>query len=203
MGVQDTGCLRNTPYGYGLLRRWDGRCSYIRDSQFVSANFRMREFNPSRVHPYGVVEKLVHQVQLMRNALGVPIKITSAYRRESNTHGSGLAVDVNVPRKTFIQVTQAAYNAGFRRIEVMKRSGSSYWNNMSVGGHIHLDVYDGSGNTTRGTLYDCPSCDRLPCYPWYAWGIQGGWFATARPNTFAQLMYHLRNNSRDTGYRGC
>jgi hypothetical protein len=139
----------------------------------------------------------------MRNSLGVPIKITSAYRRESNTHGSGLAVDVNVPTKTFIQVTQAAYNAGFRRIEVMKRSGSSYWNNMSVGGHVHLDVYDGSGNTTSGTLYDCPSCNRIPCYPWYAWGIQGGWYATSRPNTFAQLMYHLRNNSRDTGYRGC
>jgi len=203
VGVQDTGCLSRVPWGYGLVRSYDGRCHFYLSSKYIRSNFRLKDFNPANVHPYGVMEKLVAQLQTMRYSLGVPIIITSGYRRESNTHGSGLAADIVVPRKTFIQVTQAAYNVGFRRIEVVRRSGTSFWNLMSVGGHIHLDVYDGSGNNTGGTMYDCPSCDGIPCYPWYAWGIQGGWWATSRPNTFYQLMQNLKKNAGYTGYRGC
>lgn len=202
MGVQDTGCLRNVPAGYGLIREYNGSCHYYPDDQFISANFRMREFNPSAVRPYGVMRKLVVQLQSMRTALGVPIIVTSGYRSGS-THGSGLAVDITVPRKTFIQVAQAAYNAGFRRIEVIKRSGTSYWNTMSVGGHVHLDVYDGSGNTTGGTIYDCPTCSSIPCYPWYAFGVSGSWWATSQPNTFTQLMSNLKANRGNTGYQRC
>lgn len=202
MGVQDTGCLRNVPAGHGVVREYNGRCAYYQDYQFVAPNFRMREFNPAGVRPYGVMRKLVDQLQTMRYALGAPIIITSGYRSGS-THGSGLAADISVPRKTFIQVAQAAYNAGFRRIEVIKRAGTSYWNTMSVGGHVHLDVYDGSGNSTRGTMYDCPTCTSLPCYPWYAWGISGSWWATSQPNTFNQLMANLRADRGNTGYRGC
>ncbi len=149
MGVQDTGCLSRVPAGHGLIREYDGRCVYYADNAFVSANFRMGEFTKG-ARPYGVMRKLVNQLQNMRWALGVPIIITSGYRSGS-THGSGLAADISVPRKSFIDVAQAAYNAGFRRIEVIKRSGTSYWNNMSAGGHIHVDVYDGSGITTKGT----------------------------------------------------
>ncbi|NLL52831.1 MAG: hypothetical protein GX248_09025 [Peptococcaceae bacterium] len=148
-----------------------------------------------------MMRKLVDQLQNMRWSLGAPIIITSGYRSGS-THGSGLAADISVPRRTFIQVAQAAYNAGFRRIEVIKRPGTSYWNNMSVGGHIHVDVYDGSGNTTRGTIYDCPSCSSIPCFPWYAWGYGSVW-STSQPNTFSQLMANLRADRRVTGYRGC
>lgn len=202
MGVQDTGCLRYVPSGSGVVREYSGKCSFYPDASFIAPNFRMREFNPARVHPYGVMRKLVNQLQTMRYALGVPIKITSGYRRDG-THGSGLAADITVPRGSFINVAQAAYNAGFRRIEVMKRSGSSYRDFMSVGGHIHLDVYDGSGITTRGTMYDCPSCSSRPCYPWYAWGIENSWYATSQPNTFTQLMSNLRADRGNTGYMGC
>ncbi len=202
MGVQDTGCLRRVPAGHGLIREYDGRCTFVPDSQFVSRNFRMREFNPAGIRPYGVMRKLIVQLQNMRTALGVPIYVTSAYRSGS-THGSGLAADISVPRKTFIQVAQAAYNAGFRRIEVVKRSGTSYHNLMRVGGHVHVDVYDGSGNHTRGTIYDCPSCSSLPCYPWYAWGISRSWYATSQPNTFSQLMANLRADRGNTRYTGC
>ncbi len=202
MGVQDTGCLRYVPAGHGVIRGYDGRCAYYKDDQFVARNFRMREFNPAGVRPYGVMRKLVDQLQAMRNALGVPIIVTSGYRSGS-THESGLAADILVPRKTFIEVAQAAYNAGFRRIEVVKRAGTSYHNLMSVGGHVHVDVYDGSGNTTRGTIYDCPTCSSLPCYPWYAFGVSRSWWATSQPNTFSQLMANLRADRRNTGYRGC
>ncbi|UWG99147.1 D-Ala-D-Ala carboxypeptidase family metallohydrolase [Dehalobacter sp. DCM] len=202
MGVQDTGCLRNVPAGYGLIRELNGSCRYFPDNQFVSANFRMKEFNPSGVRPYGVMRKLVNQLQVMRNALGVPIIITSAYRSGS-THASGLAVDIVVPRKSFIQLAQAAYNAGFRRIEVVKRAGTSYSNTMSFGGHVHVDVYDGSGISTSGTIYDCPTCSSRPCYPWYAFGVSGSWWATSQPNTFSQLMANLRADRGNTGYRGC
>ena len=201
MGVQDTGCLRYVPAGYGLIREYNGRCTYHSDWERVAANFRMREFNPAGYRPYGVMRKLIDQLQNMRWALGAPIIITSGYRSGS-THGSGLAADISVPRKTFIQVARAAYNAGFRRIEVVKRPGTSFWSNMSAGGHIHLDVYDGSGNTTSGTMYDCPSCSSLPCYPWYAWGIGSSW-STAQPNTFDQLMANLRADRWPSGYRGC
>lgn len=203
MGVQDTGCLNWVPFGYGLIRENDGRCSFYQDTMPIAANFRMREFNPNRVHPYGVMRKLVVQLQQMRNALGAPILITSGYRPGTGTHASGLAADIVVLQRSFIQVAQAAYNAGFRRIEVVKRAGTSYWNLMSVGGHVHVDVYDGSGNTTRGTIYDCPTCTSLPCFPWYAWGVSGSWWATSQPNTFAQLMANLRADRGNTGYRGC
>lgn len=203
MGIADTGCLNHVPYGYGALRSYDGRCHYYRDNQHIRLNFKMKEFNPRRIHPYGIMEKLVDDLQKMRSHLGVPIFVTSGYRREANPHGSGLAADITVPRKSFIQVTEAAYYAGFRRIEVMKRYGTSYWNLMSVGGHIHVDVYDGSGNNYWGTEYDCPTCDKIPCYPWYAWGIQNSWSATCHPNTFAQLIHNLKSNAHDTGYRGC
>jgi len=201
MGVQDSGCLSRVPYGQGLIREYNGRCTFYRDDQFVSPNFRMREFHLSGVRPYGVMRKLVDQLQTMRYILGVPVIITSGYRGES-THQSGLAADISVPKKTFIQVAQAAYNAGFRRIEVIKRTGTSYWNNMSVGGHVHVDVYDGSGNTTRGTIYDCPTCSSLPCYPWYAWGT-GSWWAASQPNTFSQLLRNLQSDRGNTGYKGC
>jgi len=203
LGVQDTGCLNWVPAGYGLVRETNGRCSFYQDTMPIAANFRMREFNPAGVRPYGVMRKLVTQLQQMRNALGVPIMITSGYRRGTGAHASGLAADIVVPRKTFIEVTQAAYNAGFRRIEVMKRSGTSYHNLMSAGGYIHVDVYDGSGNTTRGTIYDCPTCTSIPCYPWYAWGISGSWFSTSQPNTFSQLMANIRADRGNTGYMGC
>ena len=203
MGVNDTGCFRHVPYGYGVLRSYDGKCRFYRDNQYIRPHFKMKHFNTRRVYPYGVMEKLVDQLQKMRYILGVPIIVTSGYRRESNTHGSGLAADIIVPRKSFIQVAQAAYQAGFRRIEVMKRYGTSYWNWMSVGGHVHIDVYDGSGITTSGTKYDCPSCDRIPCYPWYAWGIQNSWYATSQPNTFNQLLHNLKADARNTGYRRC
>lgn len=203
MGIQDTGCLNWVPPGYGLIREMDGRCSFFQDTMLITANFRMREFNTSGVHPYGVMRKLVTQLQHMRNALGAPMIITSGYRRGTGVHASGLAADISVQSRTFIQVAQAAYNAGFRRIEVMKRSGTSYHNNMSVGGFVHVDVYDGSGNHTRGTIYDCPTCTSLPCFPWYAWGISGSWWATSQPNTFSQLMANLRADRGNTGYRGC
>jgi len=202
VGVQDTGCLNRVPAGHGLVRGYNGSCSFYPNWQYISANFRMREFNPSGVYPYGVMRKLVDQLQTMRYTLGAPIIITSGYRSES-THASGLAADISVPRRTFIQVAQAAYNAGFRRIEVIKRAGTSYHNLMNVGGHIHLDVYDGSGNTTAGTIYDCPTCDSRPCYPWYAWGISGRWWNTSQPNTFTQLRANLRADRGRTGYSGC
>jgi len=200
LGIQDTGCLSRVPAGYGLIREYNGRCSFYRDSDFVAPNFRMREFY-SGIRPYGVMRKLVDQLQAMRYALGAPIIITSGYRSGS-THQSGLAADISVPQRTFIQVAQAAYNAGFRRIEVIKRAGTSYHNRMSVGGHVHLDVYDGSGNTTRGTIYDCPTCASLPCYPWFAWGTDN-WWNTSQPNTFAQLLRNLQADRGNTGYRGC
>ncbi len=40
MGVQDTGCLSHVPAGYGLIREYNGRCSYYQDSRYVSPNFR-------------------------------------------------------------------------------------------------------------------------------------------------------------------
>lgn len=203
MGVQDTGCLNWVPAGYGLVREYDGRCSFYQDTMPIAANFRMREFNPHGVRPYGVMRKLVVQLQQMRNALGAPILVTSGYRTGTGTHASGLAADIVVMQRSFIQVAQAAYNAGFRRIEVIKRAGASYWSQMSAGGHVHVDVYDGSGNTTRGTIYDCPTCTSLPCFPWYAWGVSGSWWATSQPNTFAQLMANLRADRGNTGYRGC
>ncbi len=203
LGIQDTGCLNWVPAGYGLIRETDGRCSFYQDTMPIATNFRMREFNPGGARPYGVMRKLVTQLQHMRTALGVPIIVTSGYRRGTGAHASGLAADIVIPRSTFIRAAEAAYNAGFRRIEVMKRSGTSYHNLMSVGGYMHVDVYDGSGNHTWGTIYDCPTCTSLPCYPWYAWGISGSWYATSQPNTFSQLMANIRADRGDTGYRGC
>lgn len=203
MGVQDTGCLNYIPSGYGLVRANDGKCLFYPNNHHIRPNFRLSEFNKDNIQPYGIMKKLVDRLQIMRTALGVPIYIMSGYRNTANTHGSGLAADISVPNKTFIQVAQAAHNAGFVRIEVQKNSGTSFTNLMSVGGHIHLDVYDGSGNSTKGTIFDCPSCDRIPCYPWYAWGIQNSWWATCQPNTFEQLIKNLLNNRGSTGYKGC
>jgi len=203
VGVKDTGCFSHVPYGYGVLRSYNGTCHYYRDNQYIRPHFKMKHFNTERIYPYGIMEKLVDYLQQMRYYLGVPIIITSGYRREANTHASGLAADITVPRRSFIQVAEAAHHVGFRRIEVMKRYGTSYWNLMSVGGHLHVDVYDGSGNTTRGTKYDCPSCDGIPCYPWYAWGIQNSWAATSHPNTFNQLLHNLKIDAHDTGRRRC
>ena len=203
MGVQDIGCLKWATPGYGVMRSYTGKCQYYQDTQYIRPSFKMKEFNTTNVYPYGIMEKLVDQLQKMRYALGVPIIITSGYRNAANTHGSGLAADIWVGKKSFIEVAQAAYNAGFRRIEVQKKAGTSYWNLMSVGGHIHVDVYDGSGNTTSGTMYDCPSCDGLPCYPWYSWGVQNSWEATAQPNTFSQLLLNLKNDAGYSSYRGC
>lgn len=186
MGIRDIATkFEATPVGHGCYRDLTGAYNYITDSQNLEANFSMVEFNTEGIHPYGIMLKLANQLQAMRTALGVPVYITSGYRNPptgevgnnpslvcwNEPHADGLAADISVPQASYLQVAQAAYNAGFTRIEVIKAIGQKYTDHMN-GGHVHVDVYDGSGNTTAGTMYDSPASSGIPFYPWYAYGVQ-------------------------------
>lgn len=179
----------------------DGSCTaytVAQESTYIEPDFELQEFAPTTsLNPNGINErwetyqKLADQLQSARSAMGVPIVITSGYRTEGqvDVHHYGLAVDTNVSGKTFVEVTQAYYNAGFRRIEVMKPSGTSYNDDMSVGGHIHVDIYD-----PNNSLYSAGGALQTTAQapPWYAYGIEGGNPVTVA--TFSDLMSYLESH---------
>ena len=207
MGVRDfCESFTATPAGQGCYRDLTGAYRYAADAANVTANFQMNEFNGEGCRPYGVMLKLVEGLQAMREALGQPIEINSGYRNPmpgecghdpsvgeqwSEPHADGLAADIYVPGTTYLAVARAAHAAGFQRIEVIKGSSSERFTGvMSEAGHVHVDVYDGSGNTTAGTMYDSPASGGLPLFPWYAYGV-GGNYTTCNPNDWPTLEAYL------------
>ena len=209
MGVRDN-CpsFTATPAGQGCYRDLNGAYHYAADNTAVQPNFQLSEFNTEGCRPYGIMLKLAQGLQAMRTALGVSVSVTSGYRNPMpgqcghdtsvnvqwhEPHADGLAADVNVPGKTYIEVAQAAHDAGFLRIEVIKDQGQSFGDHMSASGHVHVDVYDGSSNTTNGTMYDSPASGNEPAFPWYAYGntIPEGSYTTSDPNTWNQLSADL------------
>lgn len=201
-------CGRNIPTGYNFCVYYhlDGSCNaYLQSEQttYIEPNFQLQEFAPygANCNPEGnsqiwqTYEKLAAQIQAVRNSLAASIPITSGFRSNSlnkctlnSAHNHGLAVDINVSSKTFVQVAQACYNAGFRRIEVMKPSTTSYNNTMSVGGHIHVDVFN-----PNDPLYDADGTMSGAAYPWYAAGLEGDSNPRTFP-TFNDLLNYLQAN---------
>lgn len=93
----------------------------------LSANFRVREFackDGSDI--LFVAEELVEKLQALRDSLGKPISINSAYRTQSHnkkvggqtlsTHLAGLAADIVVSGMAPAEVAAAAETIGFRGI---------------------------------------------------------------------------------------
>ena len=213
MGVRDI-CpsFTATPAGQGCYRDLAGAYHYAADTTSITPNFQLTEFSVTEhCRPYGIMLKLAQGLQAMRTALGVPVEITSGYRNPpagecghdgtvddawTEPHADGLAADINVPGKTYVEVAQAAHDAGFERIEVIKDPGQSFTDQMSAASHVHVDVYDGSGNTTAGTMYDSPASGEVPLFPWYAYGdtSQNGDYTTSDPNTWTQLLSDLNSH---------
>jgi Peptidase M15 len=210
MGIRDL-CtsFTDTPGGQGCYRDLAGTYHYLPDNAQITRNFAASEFNTEGCRPYGIMLKLVQGLQQMRDALGVPITVTSGYRNPipgecghdssvgeqwQEPHADGLAADINVAGKTYVEVAQAAHDAGFVRIEVIKGSSTErFTQSMSAGGHVHVDVYDGTGNTTAGSMYDSPASAAVPAYPWYAYGV-GGNYNDCDPATWPTLLAVLQSN---------
>jgi len=116
------------------------------ENEKVSKNFKAGEFFPKR-HKYGPVfiyEGLVGRLQILRNQLKKPIKITSGYRPPTynkriggaprSKHMLGMAVDIHADIN-MLRLAEYAYHSAFRRIGVNDRGGHK--------GFIHVDVHEG------------------------------------------------------------
>jgi hypothetical protein len=193
----------------------EGDCqAYVQADEgvYIEPNFQLLEFCPASAscNPQGTSQnwqtfkKLADQLQTVRSTLNMPVNITSGYRSTAcaglcncDVHMYGLAVDIYVAGATFTQVAQAAYNAGFVRIEVMKPSRTSYNQTMQSagGGHVHLDIYDPNVSLYNQGLSTC-ICNGItsaPAYPWYAAGIEGQQPAV-NYSTWSQLYSYLLAN---------
>lgn len=93
----------------------------------LSANFRVREFAcKDGADLLLVAEELIQRLQALREVLGKPVNINSAYRTVSHnkkvggqtlsTHLAGLAADIVVSGTTPAAVAAAAETIGFRGI---------------------------------------------------------------------------------------
>lgn len=104
----------------------------------ISKNFKLKEFECTDSGSVVKLDsKLLEKLQLLRDKLGSPINITSAYRTpecnkrvggSSNSyHMKGLAADIHSPGHTPTEIAKAADEVGFTGIGIY----SSF---------VHLDV---------------------------------------------------------------
>lgn len=95
----------------------------------------------------GIDNVLIDRLQLLRDAVGFPLMITSGYRcpkhndRVSTTgltgpHVSGLAADIKVSRERAYHVLQEALRLGFTGIGVSQKGPVRF---------LHLDLVPGPG----------------------------------------------------------
>jgi len=95
--------------------------------------------------------ELMDRIQALRNLLGFPLPLSSAYRchrhpaeakkDEPGTHHLGLAVDIKVSRQRAHQVLTAALRMGcFTGIGINQKGGGRF---------IHLDIASTAANRPR------------------------------------------------------
>lgn len=104
----------------------------------LSKNFNEREFSCPHCRQVFVVPDLITKLQALRDNIGKPITVTSAYRcpvhnkniggAKQSRHMQGQAADIVVQGMTPAQVAQAAERVGFGGIGVYKS------------GFTHVDV---------------------------------------------------------------
>lgn len=102
----------------------------------LSANFNEREFACRHCGQVYVEPAMVERLQVLRQALGKPIKVTSGYRCPTHNknvggatqsrHMQGQAADITVDGMSPLQVSQAADKVGFGGIGIYLKSGFTH-----------------------------------------------------------------------------
>lgn len=97
----------------------------------------------------GMDEEFMRKIEQLRETLGFPFVVTSAYRcsehpieaskKTVGPHQQGKAMDIRVSRERAYRLLQAALGAGFTGIGVQQKGNVRY---------LHLDTCDGDMRPT-------------------------------------------------------
>ena len=137
----------------------------------LSKNFRVEEFKCKDGSDLVLVaDELIQRLQALREVLGKPVNINSAYRTVSHNHKigghkrsahlAGLAADIKVAGLDPAEVAKAAEIMGFRGIGLYKdfvhvASRRSFWDKRS-GKAVYVQTFGGKSpaNADYKALYE-------------------------------------------------